>query len=193
MSDLLSRLRSATRDQHQRLHEHPFITGILEGSIDQESYALFLSAFSIPWQRLETTMTRAKAPLVGRILSQVVPRSGDLVADLRAMQRLEDQPRSETISELAAVGYAYCLVGSSMGARTLRKIFRGQLPSAPMRYLEPPLQGERWSELAKELREARFNNSDANIITDGAKECFAIVEQSFPRVPSVVRPQVRRS
>ncbi len=183
MADLIDELRRQTRLAHDRLHVHPFMTEVFERRLSTVSYADFLSTFVGPWRALDSALKAPQDPRVRAIADCAFSRTEHLLADLRDLgtqtgKSDEERPKGE----MAALGYAYCLIGSSMGAPLLRRRVREQCPEAPLRYLGRSAKAAAWPNFMKLLKSTRFDHSERGRICAGAVACFQQVETSFDRL-----------
>lgn len=76
------RLREETNDAHERASAHPFITGLLDGSLDQAAFGRYLAAIAPVYAALETAMRESDDASVAVFDHRALDRSARIEADL---------------------------------------------------------------------------------------------------------------
>ncbi|MFK7988288.1 MAG: biliverdin-producing heme oxygenase [Sandaracinaceae bacterium] len=179
---LLDALRAATARPHERLHQHQFMQELEGAGLNRPRYRTLLRAFLHPWQRLERHLEDAAHAGPWRALIQV--RATDIEADLAALgspTRAGQNPRVHMHDD-AALGAAYALVGSSMGAPSLRAAVVRAEPDASTRFLGLSPREAGWPALARYLRST--TTEDPATVCDGARDVFQSIHAALDSHPS---------
>lgn len=80
---LSARLRSATRDEHERTESSPFVLALMDGKLDRGAYTALLGQQYLFYSVLEQAGEVWRAdPVVGRFVSDALVRGAALEADL---------------------------------------------------------------------------------------------------------------
>lgn len=81
--NLSARLRSATRDEHERTEQAPFVLALLDGRLDRGAYSALLEQSYFFYSVLEEAGERWRGdPVVGPFVSDSLARGAALEADL---------------------------------------------------------------------------------------------------------------
>jgi heme oxygenase (biliverdin-producing, ferredoxin) len=80
---LSARLKSATREEHERTESSPFVVALMDGRLDLRAYAALLGQSYLFYVVLEQAGDAWRDdPVVGRFVSDALVRAGALEADL---------------------------------------------------------------------------------------------------------------
>lgn len=202
MSDSITALREVTRDVHERLHVHPLMTRHFLTGLSAQSYACFLDAFVEPWARLEAATVYAASAHLDALRASIVSRRAALSADLSDLPATPSRPdeaaslsRADSPGSAADgavdgvgefVGLAYTLLGSSQGARVLRREVLAQWPQAPVRYLTRSPSELLWADTVALLREVTLTERELRAAQEAALWCFEYVEAHFDKAHEVL-------
>lgn len=184
MRQLVTRLREATRPQHERLEAS---VAILRPSADEHSYRRHLERLYGLLLPLERAI--AAVPGLGELGLDFERRrkSGALAHDLEALgagaQALSRLPRCGFLPELAdvpaALGCLYVVEGSSLGGQVLYRELAPRMPRAmrvASRYLRfyGAETGERWRTFLDALAPYEDQRHDSAALVQAAQSTFAV-------------------
>ena len=191
MIALLSQLRQATAQVHERMHEHPFMLATFGDAWSRPRYAHFLRAMAPPWRALEDALHAPASPLITQLAGLISPRHALICGDLTALgEPLPAAPSgSAALREGEVLGLAYTMVGSSMGARLLLKAVRERDALAPTRYFEGPGAPSDWPPLRHLLAAVQLPALDQELATARALLTFEDLEDAL-HAP-IISPQPR--
>ena len=83
VASLSSRLRDATRDEHERTESSPFVTALMTGRLDRSAYTALLGQTYLFYAVLEEAGDRWRGdPVAGPYVSDALVRRDALAADL---------------------------------------------------------------------------------------------------------------
>lgn len=147
------------------------------------AYVGFLQSFAGPWSALHATW-----PACPELVS-VQSQWDALQEDLSDLGRPADAAcTAEVPAELAAVGFAYVLVGSRQGAVQLLRHVSNAWPDAPCRFLAPDGAAESWTCLLAWMSQAELPAAQTDEVLEGADACFQWVTEGFDRALSDLQP-----
>ena len=195
MADVMDRLRTETRDLHERVEKQEFQRRMVSGGLTRDDYAAWLGQMLLIHEALE-------GPLAARMgadprFSAVTRRqlqAPHLVADLAALgvdpTDLRPLPATARLTEriaadaerepLRLLGHHYVLEGSNNGNRF---ISRKLLPSLGLsrdhggRYLEPygDEQPAVWRTFKADMSAIDFSPAEIDGLVDAAREMFSAI------------------
>ena len=165
-------LATRTREVHERLHTHPWISRLASASLTSGQYRAVLEAYHafsvhVESARSELGVLRplSLAPAIDALESDVAALRGDTDRRLRPRGlRLDDRP--------AVLGALYVLHGSGFGNRVLSRSVRDSLPEAPRDYLETGVPRGLWVRLEAELERLRDDDVALERLEGGAASTF---------------------
>lgn len=183
---VLDGLREVTGAVHQALHVHPFMLEHFESGLTPTAYFGFLLVFQELWSDFERAMDHLsdepwceiasnKSLLIDMDLEPLSPEMSFSTPLSARDPRLEDEAHH-------ALGYAYTLIGSSMGAALLSKSVKAQLPRVSTHYLCAPDARSEWRALHRYLSSLEVDCARQHCIQQGALLCFARVQEGFDRL-----------
>ena len=190
---LMTALRDATRDAHQRLEGLPFAEALSSSELPVESYVGYLQAMAEVHSELEQQITAAEDPRIASVWNDSMRKSHLLRQDLDyfASLTIRDIPAALSVADsfadwlaersaaspLSMLGCLYVLEGSTLGGKTLaiwvRRTFRISEQSG-MAYLQPYGDDaeKRWSEFSKAMNQLKLSESERSVVVEAALETF---------------------
>ena len=173
---LLSLLRKATHDIHERLHVHPVTAPLLLPSLTRAHYIDVLRAFYGFHKPLE-----AKAPSYRQI-----SRAGLIRQDLDYLGDKAEVPLCFELPALEAsferLGYWYVVEGSSLGSALIYKHLQKHLGlnadmGARFFYAYGKETGRNWNEFKAFLYDQNLTQDAIGQATNAAMETFSCLEK----------------
>lgn len=180
-------LRDGTRLQHERMHVHPRLRRLEDGSIGREDYGTLLLDFLRFHCTVEARLAQGPDPAPVGIELAAHRRSDQLRDDLAALGVPVPDPMAPVDglavprSIAAALGYLYVTEGSRLGGRVLAKALDGILPAgcpAGRRFLSGDgLCGNRgWAAFCDVLDAAGDTPGRRVAMIESAQAAFAALE-----------------
>ena len=189
---VMTRLRSSTREQHDRAENHRFQSALARGQLPRESYVVWLGQMLLLHGGLEAALRSAAATSesVRNVVKDYQYQQPYLEEDLQFFGvdtgTLEPSPstaaflselQEDNVDPLALLGYHYVLEGSNNGskfiAKGLGKVY-GLQPGPGMRYLDPygDEQRGRWMEFKQDMDAVGFDPEEQQRIVAAAQKMF---------------------
>jgi heme oxygenase len=141
-------MQDATAISHQRLHGHPLLSPVAEGTASPATYLAALKGFYDFYAAHEGKAEKA-LPLSLRFAQEAAPLDW-LTKDLRALgfdarTFTPSAPEAQAWDLARYVGYAYVKQGSTLGGQTIRKSLMAR-PELPITFFTGygPETGLRW-------------------------------------------------
>jgi len=202
---LMSRLREATRQAHDRLETLPYFQALERAELPMESYVGYLRAMAVLHSVLEHQVARTEDARLNAVWRENLRRFPQLQADLgffAGRAALDIAPAHDAAGALAdsilrravmqpvsLLGYLYVLEGSIGGAQVLAPRFRrafGLDERQGLAYLswDPAVASERWRDFGDCMNAAPVDAAESEAIIAAAREAFAGIE----RVLTVLYP-----
>jgi heme oxygenase (biliverdin-IX-beta and delta-forming) len=176
---LLSSLRSATSEIHQRLHVHPLLQPLAEGRMTLKNYqnaiTAFFTCYSVMEEQLDLqTISFFSAPVLTWLKQDMVQQN---ISPHRISK--STYPPIDTLSKY--VGYLYVKQGSTLGGRVISK----RLEQCLMLRSEVDQHffagygdqtGMKWKDFLLYLEEIRVTLNEGEVITQ-AVSSFEFIEK----------------
>ena len=175
---MLSKLREATKVQHQELESENLANKIMDHSISREEYKLLLFQNYIAYKASEEQIQKF-------LPEQVSDKATTLRKDLQklAVSELDYQMEFTCVSEAEAIGAAYVIEGSAMGGMLIGKEISNceALQDLPEQEF---FNGKRdniksWNQFLKFVRSREFSETDKQIAAKKAQETFELFGKAF--------------
>ena len=148
---VLEHLRKATHELHENLHNHPILKSITNGSIIKTDYTKLLLSFYQIWNRLQPNFSSDNLDFFRPNLEK---RMELLKLDLHdlGLKNIEKKLVNDSkFTDSQAIAASYILLGSSLGAKELRKNIETTLPDVPCRYFKMTPKEAGWPRLTKKF------------------------------------------
>lgn len=188
-------LRAVTSEAHQALHVHPFMLEHFDQGLTRDAYVGFLSLFRGLWLDLEhALLTMKHEPMLEPVHTSTSAKSPLLERDLLALGAVPEphdapgDPLLQARDPHHVLGYAYTLIGSSMGATQLLKRVHTQHPLFPTHYLAAPHARDEWRHLHRHLALSAIDCDEQHCVAQGSLVCFERVHEGFDRLLSSFSP-----
>ena len=174
MANLLEALRQHTTDIHQAMHRHPLLEACVAKRLDQQGYRHLLRAFYTPWVAVAPHIATLAIPALKAGLNlRLKALREDLIAlgvDIERVdvervdvKDVELEPVAVQAAEANApspifntpdqyLGACYVLVGSTLGATTLKECVHHTNSALPLGYLSVTPQQAGWPPLVAHLK-----------------------------------------
>ena len=173
----LAQMRSATKDVHERLHEHPILSFLTTSHLTLPHYMRVLYSFERFYENLHRAFRSRQLDIIGHKLNLIRQ-------DLRSLALAPNPlPACEYISATASksriMGIEYVILGSALGATMIAKNIEKQLGltqqhgNAFFGSGQQTIQ-ENWQHF---LRVLESDCADINDCCDSARHCFEGLEQ----------------
>ncbi|WP_138754298.1 biliverdin-producing heme oxygenase [Paenibacillus sinopodophylli] len=187
----MTRLREETAPNHDQIESNPYAKAIMNQTLSQEEYTLYLEkfyGFIKPAERIIAQLSgwgefksslgeRAKAPLLER----------DLLVLGKSAEQINELPECSGLPELTTVaqafGYMYVIEGSTMGGQIITKQVRKFLPLAEQEnkgteYFNAYGTETRakWAEFRGVIEQSVASEEAAQQVIDSAKDTFNTLE-----------------
>lgn len=188
---LLARLRTATRETHERLHRHPGLSAAAKGRIDADSYVRLLTRLYGFHRVFEARLERP-----GWSIYAAPPvRSELLASDLAVMGMSKEQrasaPLCDTLapieSDAQALGALYVVEGSALGGAQIARALRAAPWSENIacRFFSndgaPP---RKWKELLARLEEIADPQEERAVLLGAVTTFRAFEDWMSDRTPT---------
>jgi heme oxygenase len=166
-------LAIATAEEHERLHDHPWIASLLEPGLTADRYCLIMSAYLEFFQSLEELRLGMNALAECSLRSNIEALRRDTIGGesyCRPMVQID--LAHVALSRDALLGALYVVHGAGFGARTLLNAVQTALPGAGVSYLSGGTAPQLWRALLAELErlaDAPWRQQD---LCDSAAETF---------------------
>lgn len=179
-------LRAETGALHSSLHKAAPFRALLEGALSHEQYAMLLRCMAAFHDSM-TLLVRAGSEALG--LPQLIElhqrRLERLRADMAALCLPSGAAPALAIArgEAFAIGCAYTVQGSSLGAPVLDRALRRMFPSAPGRSF---FQGETeessvWRDFCAALERRSYTPDDLHALGADADYAFRVFQRGLER------------
>ncbi|MGQ4277203.1 biliverdin-producing heme oxygenase [Pseudidiomarina sp. E22-M8] len=177
MHNLLSALRSGTRDAHHQLDHHPVLAQLLDSDLSVTRYAEVLSMLYPAHVGLEQMLIGywCEAP----VSYELLPRESLLYQDLLQLGRRPEAPRRWPAPQSfsAAIGATYVIEGSRLGGVMLARRIHRQLADAPCSFFAED-GAKHWSGFQNFVVQHQEMIDEGEAVA-GAKSCFAGYETAI--------------
>ncbi|WP_299500553.1 biliverdin-producing heme oxygenase [uncultured Roseobacter sp.] len=144
-------LAAATEQDHQALHDHPWISRLADKTLVLEDYGKILGSYCLFFKGIETSRSAADT-FTGLSVNRAVEA---LEADLFELGIQPFTPEQQALPNPVAppeiLAALYVLHGSGFGARHLNNNVKEVLPNAPRGYLSAGTDPKVWRLLVQEL------------------------------------------
>lgn len=195
-TQVMERLRTETRDLHDKAEHHPFNRALFSGKLPKDRYVAHLSQLLLLHQALEGRLREfCENEPFASVIEEYQYQEPYLVDDLAyfGVSTESIEPTGETaavitelhecarVSPLEALGMHYVLEGSNNGGRyiamNVRKAYN--LTDRGVRYLDPygESQKERWEAFKQAMGKHEFTDEQATAILTGANFMFEAVSR----------------
>ena len=174
-------LARSTRQAHEALHVHPWLSRLSAPDLTVWVYADILQAYAEVHLAVEASRLRAgvndRLGLAGRIAA--------LRSDLAAMGRSADlgptSALARTRDSAAALAALYVLHGAGFGGRVLSAHVAESLPDAPRRFLTMGTSAPLWRALTMALQDHAADERALRRMQASAEATFALVATTVSR------------
>lgn len=201
---VMDRLRTETRDLHDRAEGREFQSRLVKGEIDRETYSRWLGQMLLVHRALEAPLKKACLgdPRFAAVKAEQYQEPyllADLIAlgfdaatiePLPATRRLiEDIERAALEDPLQLLGFHYVMEGSNNGNRFIVRAIGPALRidrSSGARYLDPygDEQPAKWKEFKTEMNATGFDADQSDRLVAAARRMFeGVAEISDELVP----------
>lgn len=198
MSQLRDRLRSATHEEHLRLHDAPLFKAITDGSVPITAYAAWVRSMTVIVGGLEQELERSTDERVRSLWEPLPQRLPLLRTDTRALDAVESQPSDAPLhllelvqtlrtwgrnGDLALVGALYVMQGSALGGQVLTGPLSERFGESVVSYVSgagAETEAD-WESFCEQLDRTDFGTEEARVVV-GAQTVFAALRRIMTRL-----------
>ncbi|WP_299916836.1 biliverdin-producing heme oxygenase [uncultured Roseobacter sp.] len=144
-------LAAATEQDHQALHDHPWISRLADKTLVLEDYGKILGSYCLFFKGIETSRSAADTFVELSVDRAVEALETDLSGLGIQPFTPEQQALPNPVTPPEILAALYVLHGSGFGARHLNNNVKEVLPKAPRSYLSAGTDPKVWRLLVQEL------------------------------------------
>lgn len=201
--DVMSRLKTSTRELHTATEQLPVGRAMTDGTITRAAYVALIAAYARMHGALEEALSVATHPVVSAVAAPLVRRAALARADLEALR--EPPPSTPTLERsLAALecalrvadgprllGMTYVLEGASLGGVFLapRLASALSLRDEELRFFRGhgPATMTHWASFKARMNDCVVDDSDVELAVTAAQDIFAGLFTLFEAIDHATR------
>ena len=163
------RIADATRDVHESLHHHPYISHLTSDTLTDDMYQTILMAYKAFYGAAEARRSQLEIWPELTLQPSVTGLETDTAQNHSAIKEVDF---SWVSNPLQALGMLYVLHGAGIGGRTIARHVAQTLPDASMQFLRNGINPERWKNLLSTLNEEAQSELSCSAVIDSARQTF---------------------